>query len=70
MDIEVTCEKLENNVKLVKISGNMNVNTSEQAQKAIFAFLEADGRMAVDLSGCGYISSSGLRVLLLTARCV
>lgn len=68
MEINVTCETIENGVKLVKVSGSMNVNTSEQAQEDIFRFLEANDRIAIDLSACEYISSSGLRVLLLTAK--
>lgn len=68
MEVEVTCTVTEQNIKIVKIMGSMNVNTSEKVQQDIAVLMGQGDRMAVDLSECVYVSSSGLRTLLLTAK--
>ena len=56
-------------VPVVRIQGNLDTNTAPSAQSHIDALL-ADGadRLVVDCVELDYISSSGLRVLLATAK--
>jgi len=56
-------------VTVVAIAGNLDSNTSPQAQQAFDAILSGGGRkVAVDCTALDYISSAGLRVLLGTAK--
>ena len=56
-------------VTLVGIAGNLDSNTSPQAQQALDAILAGGGRkVAVDCTALDYISSAGLRVLLGTVK--
>ncbi len=61
--------RTQNGVTLVALAGNLDSNTSPQAQQALDAIL-ASGvkKMAVDCTALDYISSAGLRVLLGTAK--
>lgn len=54
---------------IVAIAGNLDSNTSPQAQQALDAILTGGGkRIAIDFSALDYISSAGLRVMLGTAK--
>lgn len=58
-----------NDVTVVAIAGNLDSNTSPQAQQAFDTILAAGGKkIAVDFTALDYISSAGLRVLLGTAK--
>ena len=66
MDIST---RTRNDVTIVAFAGNLDSNTSPQAQQAIDAIIAGGGRkIVVDFSGLDYISSAGLRVLLGTAK--
>jgi anti-anti-sigma factor len=59
----------QNGVTLVALAGNLDSNTSPQAQQALDAILASGGKkMVVDFTALDYISSAGLRVLLGTAK--
>ncbi len=56
-------------VTLVAFAGNLDSNTSPQAQQALDGILAGGGRkLVVDFTALDYISSAGLRVLLGTAK--
>ena len=56
-------------ITIVALAGNLDSNTSPQAQAAIDAILAAGGKkLVVDFSTLDYISSAGLRVLLGAAK--
>jgi len=56
-------------VTIVRVAGNLDSNTSPQAQQAVDAVLAAGGKkVAVDCNSLDYISSAGLRVLLGLAK--
>lgn len=56
-------------VTIVGVSGNLDSNTSPQAQQALDAIVAGGSRkIAIDFSGLDYVSSAGLRVLLGTAK--
>lgn len=61
--------RTRNDVTLVALAGNLDSNTSPQAQQALDRILASGGqKMVVDFTALDYISSAGLRVLLGTAK--
>jgi len=61
--------RTQNDVTIVAFAGNLDSNTSPQAQQAIDGILAGGGRkLVVDFSALDYISSAGLRVLLGAAK--
>lgn len=61
--------RTERDITIVAIAGNLDSNTSPQAQQAFDTVLAGGGRkVAVDFTALDYISSAGLRVLLGTAK--
>lgn len=62
--------KIENRPKLIvaQIIGNLDGSTSDQAQEQLMPLANNKSCMALDLSKCNYISSAGLRVLLMLAK--
>ena len=66
--MEITT-RMQNGVTLVAFAGNLDSNTSPQAQQALDGILAGGGRkMVLDFTALDYISSAGLRVLLGTAK--
>jgi len=58
-----------NGVQVIKISGNLDTNTSPEAESTINNLInEGKDKMIVDLSETGFVSSAGLRVFLSTAK--
>jgi anti-anti-sigma factor len=56
-------------VTIVAITGNLDSNTSPQAQQALDAILAGGAKkVAIDFSALDYVSSAGLRVMLGTAK--
>jgi len=54
---------------VVAPQGRIDSTTSDSVEKALAAVLEAGGKKIVfDFAGVDYISSAGLRVLLVTAK--
>ncbi|HXY70395.1 MAG TPA: STAS domain-containing protein [Gemmatimonadales bacterium] len=61
--------RMQRDVTVVALAGNLDSNTSPQAQQALDGILANGGKkMVVDFTALGYISSAGLRVLLATAK--
>jgi anti-anti-sigma factor len=61
--------RTRNDVTVVAFAGNLDSNTSPQAQQALDGILAGGGRkLIVDFTALDYISSAGLRVLLGTAK--
>jgi serine/threonine-protein kinase RsbW len=61
--------RTHNDVTVVAFTGNLDSNTSPQAQQALDGILASGGRrLALDFTALDYISSAGLRVLLGTAK--
>jgi anti-sigma B factor antagonist len=57
-------------VTVVTLVGDIDGNTAPQAQAEIVRLVAPGTRMVLDMSGVGYLSSAGLRMLLLTYRTV
>ena len=56
------------NAKVVTMSGEIDGSTAPQAQEQILALAGANARVALDMTGVTYMSSAGLRMLLLAYR--
>ena len=61
--------RTQSDVTIVALAGNLDSNTSPQAQQAIDGILAGGARkLVVDFTALDYISSAGLRVLLGAAK--
>jgi anti-anti-sigma factor len=55
-------------VTVVRLSGRLDSRTAQPAEDSFGLLLDGEPRLAIDLSQLDYISSAGLRVLLVVAR--
>ena len=55
-------------VTVVELVGNLDGASAPQAQGQIMPLIVPDCLLIVDMSQCGYVSSAGLRVLLMIAK--
>lgn len=55
-------------VTIIQISGKLDANTAPQAQEKITPLIASKCCLVLDLGQCTYISSAGLRVLLMIAK--
>ena len=66
MDIQTSTQ---NDVTIIKLSGSLDGNTVNDAQEKILPLVSASNiSLVLDLKECGYISSAGLRLLLMAAK--
>lgn len=57
------------NIKIVEMSGNLDTNSANQADDRLKELVDAGAtNIILNVGGLGFISSSGLRVLLTTAQ--
>ncbi len=55
-------------ITIVEISGSLDANTVPQVQDEIMSHVIPGCRLVLDMSECQYVSSSGLRILLMIAK--
>ncbi|MDR3242341.1 MAG: STAS domain-containing protein [Clostridiales Family XIII bacterium] len=67
MEMEITRE-INNGVDVLTLSGPLDSNSAARANDEIIGKLKENGKLVLDMSGCGYVSSAGLRVILLVAK--
>ena len=60
--------RTEGAVTIVAISGNLDGSTAAGAQEKIIPLLTEGCRLVFDMEQCEYISSAGLRLLLVIAK--
>jgi anti-anti-sigma factor len=66
VDIE---QRALDDVSVVQVTGNLDTNTAPDMQTCLDELVEAGAtRIVVDFATLDYISSAGLRVLLVTAK--
>lgn len=53
---------------VVEIRGELDGKTAPAAQQEIVPLVPSDGRVVLDMSGVGFMSSAGLRMMLLLYR--
>jgi anti-anti-sigma factor len=62
-------QSTENGVTVLCLAGRLDTGTSGEAEKQILAVLETGApKLLLDLSGVEFVSSAGLRVLLVVAK--
>jgi len=67
--MEIVKTGKENNAVIVKISGRMDAVTAPEFEKILSAWIdESEKYFVVDLSSLEYISSAGLRSILIIAK--
>ena len=70
MDMDVTTEVI-GSVRIVRLTGKLDTNTAEAFDAAIRKLLDdGDSRLVLDLAHVNYVSSMGLRSLILVAKTV
>ena len=65
--MEIT-KKKNLTVDILEISGKFDRIGSQKAQEIIIPAIPKDGKLILDLADCDYVSSAGLRVLLIAAN--
>jgi anti-sigma B factor antagonist len=58
------------NAKVVTLAGEIDGSTAPQAQEQILALTGTGVKVALDMTGVSYMSSAGLRMLLLAYRTI
>jgi anti-anti-sigma factor len=58
----------QDGVMVLQLSCNLDGNTAPEAQEKIMPMLVSKCGLVMDLGKCNYISSAGLRVLLMVAK--
>ncbi len=65
--MEVTVKKVKD-TNVVQLVGKLDSNTAGQVQEKVSPLLDGGDHLTFDVSALEYISSAGLRVLLLFAK--
>lgn len=61
--------RIRDGVNVVYLSGSLDTNTSSQAETRIKKLIDwGSMKILIDLSGIDYISSAGLRILLVVSK--
>ena len=58
----------QDGVVTVELLGNLDGTSAPQVQGEVMSLIVPDCRLVLDMSGCEYVSSAGLRVLLMIAK--
>ena len=58
----------EDKVRVVQVVGDLDGKTAATAESEILRYVEPNCCLVLDLAGCCYISSAGLRVLLMLGK--
>ena len=65
MDIHI---KTVEQVTVIEIAGDIDGKTAPEVQQQVLSLVKPGGRILLDMSQVGYMSSAGLRMLLATYR--
>ncbi len=65
MDIHI---KIEDSVTIVQVTGDIDGNTASTLQEQILPAIGSTPKVFLDLAGVGFMSSAGLRTLLVLSR--
>jgi anti-sigma B factor antagonist len=58
----------ENDILTVRLEGSLDAKTAPEAREQLQRFLAANSKLILDFSNVDYLSSAGLRLLLLLYR--
>ena len=60
--------KTEESMTVVELAGSLDSNTSPDVQGQLMPLIVPECRLILDVKECEYVSSAGLRVLLMLAK--
>ena len=60
--------EIRGKVTIIHIIGKLDSITSQAAEEKILKYVAANCCIVLNMSGCGYVSSAGLRLLLLVGK--
>jgi anti-sigma B factor antagonist len=66
--MEINVKSMDQQVTVVEISGEIDGKTAPAAQEKVVPLTQSGGKLLLDMSKVSYMSSAGLRVLLLLYR--
>lgn len=67
MKLEINKEN-QGDVEIAKLVGSLDGNTAELLQNEVVQGIDAGSKVVLDMSECTYVSSAGLRILMITAK--
>jgi len=56
------------NIVVISLDGNFDGQTAEHVQEQLMSYITPNSSIVIDMSKCPYVSSAGLRVLLMAAK--
>ncbi|ULH17773.1 STAS domain-containing protein (plasmid) [Deinococcus sp. KNUC1210] len=65
--MEITSEQVQN-VTVITLKGDIDGKTAGTTQQTVLPMIPSNGRLLLDMSAVPYMSSAGLRMLLLIYR--
>ena len=65
---QATSEHLDDATRIVRVSGELDLYTAPEFERALSLNGDASGRFVVDLSECTFIDSTGLGILVAAHR--
>jgi anti-anti-sigma factor len=68
VQFQATSEHLADATRIVRVSGELDLYTAPQLERALDRNGSTAGRVVVDLSDCTFIDSTGLGILLMAHR--
>ena len=58
----------KNNVTIISFDGRLDSNTSPEVQNEVIPMLSPGMKIVLDMENCDYLSSAGLRVLMMIGK--
>ena len=65
MDITIT---IKDGIKTLELNGRLDGVSSEEAAQKMLAEIDDNVNLVIDMTNCQYVSSAGLRVLLMVGK--
>ncbi len=65
MDVQIT---QNSGVVVIKLDGRLDFNSSTEISSKLMETVEENKHIVIDMSKCSYVSSSGLRILLVLGK--
>jgi anti-sigma B factor antagonist len=66
-ELEVTLETRAEGASVVHVNGELDMATTPELEEVVDG-VDLGGKVVIDLTGCGFLDSSAVRVLVSTAR--
>ncbi|MGM0369295.1 MAG: STAS domain-containing protein [Bacillota bacterium] len=60
--------KTKNKIKIIELIGDLDGNSATKVREEIMAHIDNNSKLVIDMSKCEYVSSAGLRLLLIIAK--